>query len=295
MNRFFLLYGWLTLLLMLVSCGGNNLAPGGSGLIEATEVVISAQSAGQIEKLFIDEGDMVQINDTIALIDTTATQLRFNQVEAMRQAASTQVDIAEINIGQVKLNLDMAKREFERAKNLIKTGSVNQQQYDNAETAYNQAVLSLKQARASKKSAEANLQKIVSEAEILNEHLINCFPLVPGKGIVSDKFIEVGELANIGTPLIKIADLDTVLVKVYLPASDLTEIKLGDRAEIDPEDGSSQPLTGQIIWISPKAEFTPKNVQTKEARANLVYAVKISIPNSQQILKIGMPVSVKIL
>ncbi len=295
MSSFLLRYSWPLILLVIVSCGGNNSAPGGSGLIEATEVIISAKAAGLIERLFINEGDIVLANDTVALIDTITTQLRLNQAEALKLAAATQVEIAGINIEQALLNLSLAKKEFERAKNLIKTGSLNQQQYDKAETAFNQAALLKKQAEATKRSAEANLQKIIADIAILTQQFNDCFPLAPGKGIVSDKFVEVGELVNIGAPLIKIADLDTVSVKVYLPTSDLTQIKLGDKAEIDPEDGSTQPLTGTIIWISPEAEFTPKNVQTKEARANLVYAVKISIPNLQQILKIGMPVSVKIL
>ncbi len=295
MNCFLLRYGWPILLLVMVSCGGNNSAPGGSGLIEATEVIISAKAAGHIEQLFLKEGDIALLNDTVAMIDTITIRLQLNQTEALRLSAETQLEIAGINIEQVHLNLSLVKKEFERAKNLIKTGSVNQQQYDQSETAYNQAVLSKKQAEAAKRSAEANLQKILAEIAILTRRFNDCFPLAPSKGVVTDKFVEVGELVNIGAPLIKIADLDTVLVKVYLPASDLTQIKLGDKAEIDPEDGSSQPLTGTIIWISSEAEFTPKNVQTKEARANLVYAVKISIPNLQQVLKIGMPVSVKIL
>ncbi len=295
MKDFLLRYSWPLIMLALVSCGGNSLAPSGSGLIEATEVVVSAKTAGHIKQLYINEGDVVLTNDTVALIDTTMTRLRLNQAEALRLSAKAQLEIAGINIEQVLLNLSLAKKEFDRVKRLIKTGSVNQQQYDKAETAYNQAVLSKKQAEAAKRSAEANLQKINAEIAILNQQFSDCFPQAPNKGVVSDKFVEVGELVSIGAPLIKIAGLDTVSVKVYLPASDLTQIKLGDKAEIDPEDETTRPLTGLIMWISPKAEFTPKNVQTKKARANLVYAVKIIIPNPQQILKIGMPVSVKIL
>jgi len=295
MLRFLLKYSWLLIILLLVSCDGNNTAPGGSGLIEATEVVISAKTSGHIERLYKNEGDVVLPNDTLALIDTTTTRLRLNQTEALKLSAETQLEIAVINIEQAKLNLSFAQKDFDRVNRQIITGSVNQQNYDNAKTAYNQAVLSTKQSEATKQSANANLQKIIAEMAILERQLSDCFPLAPNKGIVSDKFVEVGELVGFGAPLIKIASLDTVSVKVYLPASDLTQIQLGDGAEVDPEDETSQPLTGIITWISPEAEFTPKNVQTKEARANLVYAVKISIPNLEQILKIGMPVSVKIL
>jgi HlyD family secretion protein len=112
--------------------------------------------------------------------------------------------------------------------------------------------------------------------------------------VVINKFVEVGELIGVGKPLVKIAKLDTVWVKVYLPPSDLTRISLGGHALVDPEDGRNKPLEGKVSWISDQAEFTPKNVQTKEARADLVYAVKITIPNPGKVLKIGMPVSVKI-
>lgn len=295
MTNFILRYGWPLIILALGSCGGNNSAPGGSGLIEATEIVISAQTAGQIKMLYINEGDIVRADDTVTLIDTTMIRLRLDQAETIRSSAETQLEIAKVNIDQSELNLLLAEKEFERSKNLIKTGSVNQQQYDQAETAYNQMILASKQAKTARKSAEANLQKIKAEIAILNRQFSDCFPTAPISGIVSDKFIEAGEFVNIGTPLLKIAALDTVSVKVYLPASDLIRIKLGDKAEVDPEDDSTQPLTGLIRWISSEAEFTPKNVQTKEARANLVYAVKIAIPNPQHILKIGMPVSVKIL
>lgn len=284
----------LPVLMLLVSCSGNNGVPGGSGLIEATEAVISAEAPGKLAALYVDEGDDLNINDTIAMIDTVATMLRLHQVEALKAAAETQLDIAEINIKQSDINLSLAEKDYERVKSLIQSGSVNQQQYDNTETAYNKAVLAERQAYAARSAAQADLKNMDAEKELLLKQFKDCFPVAPMNGIVSDKFIEVGELANIGSPLIKIARLDTVWVKVYLPASDLTRIKLGDRAEIDPEDGRTQMLTGHITWISPTAEFTPKNVQTREARTNLVYAVKITIPNPDQTLKIGMPVSVNI-
>ena len=143
-------------------------------------------------------------------------------------------------------------------------------------------------------AADAELTRIRAEIALLEKQLNDCYPIAPVSGTVIDKFIDVGELIGIGRELITIARLDSVWVKIYLPPADLAEIKLGDRVEIDPEDGRDQNLNGIIRWISSEAEFTPKNVQTKEARADLVYAVKIDIANKAQRLKIGMPVSVTI-
>lgn len=280
--------------LLVTSCGKGNSPPGGSGLIEATEIVVSSEISGQLKSLRFDEGDSIKMGDTIGAIDTVTTMLRLHQSEALKQMAEMKVRVSSINIEQAAYNLDLAKKEYERVSALLKSGSINQQQYDKTETAYNQAILSKKQADASYDATLAELAKVKSEIALLEKQLSDCFPKSPESGVITNKFVEVGELIGMGKPLVKIAKLDTVWVKVYLPPSDLTKISLGGHAQVDPEDGRKQPLDGKVTWISDEAEFTPKNVQTKEARADLVYAVKITIPNPGKILKIGMPVSVKI-
>jgi len=277
-----------------MSCSKQNQAPGGSGLIEATEVVVSSEMSGQLKSLRFDEGDPIVKGDTIAGIDTVTTMLRLHQAKATRQMAETKVRVSSINIEQISYNLDLAKKEYDRVASLLKAGAVTQQQYDQTETAYNQTILSKKQADAAYEAAVAELANAESAIALLGKQLNDCFPRSPESGVITNKFVEVGELIGIGKPLVQIAKLDTVWVKVYLPPSDLTRISLGGHAKVDPEDGRNQPLEGKVSWISDQAEFTPKNVQTKEARADLVYAVKITIPNPGKILKIGMPVSVKI-
>lgn len=280
--------------LLMTSCGKENSPPSGSGLIEATEIVVSAEISGQLKSLRFEEGDSIAKGDTIAEIDTVTTMLRLHQAEATRQMAETEVRVSSINIEQASYNLDLAKKEYDRVTSLLKAGSVNQQQYDKTETAYNQAVLTKKQADASYDATVSELAKVKSESALLEKQLSDCFPKAPASGVITNKFVEVGELIGVGKPLVKISKLDTVWVKVYLPPSDLTRISLGGHALVDPEDGRNKPLDGRVSWISDQAEFTPKNVQTKEARADLVYAVKITIHNPGKILKIGMPVSVKI-
>jgi HlyD family secretion protein len=280
--------------LIFISCGNRDSHPAGSGLVEATEVVLSAETSGQLKLLYFDEGQNIASGDTIGLIDTSTVILRLRQAEAVGDAAETKLEISSINIKQASYNLDLAKKEFDRIASLLKSGSANQQQYDRVETAYDLAVLSKEQADASFKSAQSDLSKARSEIAILQKQMNDCFPTSPLPGVIINKFVEPGELIGVGKPLVKIAKLDTVWVKIYLPPADLTKISLGGHAQVDPEDGRNKPLDGTVSWISDEAEFTPKNVQTKEARADLVYAVKITIPNPGKILKIGMPVSVKI-
>jgi len=284
----------IILLTLVTGCSENDKLPGGSGLIEATEVVVSAETAGRIVRMDMIEGDHVSTGDSIGMIDTVTVGLQLRQAKAALDASRTQLENAEIAIEQAELAFTLAEKEYDRAKSLIKTGTINQQQYDNIENGYNQARLSVKRARASRNAALAEISRVEANISLLEKQFQDCFPLAPISGVVSEKYIELGELAAPGKPLVKIARIDTVTVKVYLPPADLTEIKLGDRAEINPEDGRESPLTGKITWISSEAEFTPKNVQTREARANLVYAVEITIANENETLKVGMPVAVTI-
>lgn len=280
--------------LLITSCAGDKPPPGGSGFIEATEIVVSSEIAGQLKSMRFGEGDLIMKGDTIGEIDTLTTMLSLRQAKAVRQAAETKVKISSLNIEQASYNLDLAKKEYDRVAALIESGSVNQQHYDQIETAYNQALLSKKQADAAYQAARAELAKVESEIALLRKRLSDCFPKSPESGVVTNKFVKAGEWTGTGKPLVKIAKLDTVWVKVYLPPEDLTRISLGGQAQIDPEDSRTKPLDGTVSWISEEAEFTPKNVQTREARADLVYAVKITIPNPEKVLKIGMPVSVTI-
>jgi len=142
--------------------------------------------------------------------------------------------------------------------------------------------------------ASAEISRVEADIALLRKQFGDCRPVAQSKGTVVTRYIDEGELAAAGQPLVQIARLDTVWVKIYLPPADLSRIQLNARAEVDPEDGRATPLAGSVTWISEKAEFTPKNVQTKEARADLVYAVKIRIPNSDGALKIGMPVLITI-
>jgi HlyD family secretion protein len=288
---------WVNVLiasLLFISCGKKDSPPGGSGFIEATQIVVSSEVGGQLKRFGFEEGDLIAEGEIIGEIDTITTMLYLHQAQSTAQVAELRVKTSSLKIDQASFNLDLARKEYDRVSALLESGSIDQQHYDQVENVYEQAILSKKEADAAYESALAELSKIRSEMALLEKQLSDCFPQSPESGVITSKFVEAGELIGVGQPLIEIAKLDTVWVKIYLPPNDLTRIKLGDPAQIDPEDGRSQPLEGKVSWISDQAEFTPKNVQTKEARADLVYAVKITIPNPKKILKIGMPVWVEI-
>ncbi len=290
----------LTLILLaaavifVASCTEDGAAPFGSGMIEATETVVSAETTGRLERLYFDEGDRLDRGDTLALIDTAITVLKLKQADAMHMAATAGRKKAAIQIEQAAANDSLAQKEFDRIQRLLESGAANRQEFDRAKNALDQARLGYQAARVALSAAEAELARIESEINLLKEQYADCRPLSPIGGTVVTTYVEEGELLAPGKPILKIAQIDTVWVKIYVPPQDLTDIKLGDVAEVDPEDGRETPMTGAVTWISDEAEFTPKNVQTKEARADLVYAVKITVPNPDEILKVGMPVSVRI-
>lgn len=274
-------------------CDKDDGTIGGSGFIEATSVVVSSETGGRLERLFVDEGDVIREGATIGIIDSSTIKLQLGRTRAQRRSAVTTLDIAKIAIEQADEDARLAKKEFERIAALAKKGSANQQQYDQVENRNQQGQLMQRQARATRDAREADIARIDAEIALLQRELANCYPSSPVAGTVIDKLAEPGELLGPGKPIVEIAKIDTVWVKVYLPAGNLTAIRIGGNASVDPEDGRHEPFTGKIVWISDEAEFTPKNVQTSEARADLVYAVKVNILNREGVLKIGMPVMVR--
>lgn len=275
------------------ACEKHDGTIGGSGFIEATSVVVSAETAGRLESLFVDEGDRMRRGEAIGIIDSSTVKLQLGRAQAQRRSAVTALDMAKIAIEQADQDAGLARKEFERIASLAKKGSANQQQYDQSENRYEQSRLMQRQARATRDARNADVARIDAEMALLQRELENCYPSAPVDGTIIDKLAEPGELLGPGKPIVEIARTDTVWVKVYLPAAHLTAIRLGGSATVDPEDGRQQPFVGKIVWISDEAEFTPKNVQTAEARADLVYAVKVNVRNPDGILKIGMPVMVR--
>ncbi|MBD3258027.1 HlyD family efflux transporter periplasmic adaptor subunit [candidate division GN15 bacterium] len=278
-------------LLFLIGCSGDNGFRGGSGLIEADESMVSAEMSGRVVDLRFAEGDDVTAGDTLLVIDPTRVELLLSAARAGREVIEANLKTARIQVDQAERSEDYAEVEFKRLDKLVSSGTANKQQLDKVTYERDQAQIALKTARANVQTLEAQLEQADAEIAQLARQLEDCYPISPVSGVVTDKLIDNGELLAPGKAMAMVSQLDTVWVKVYLPAGDFAQVRIGDEANVSTESGG-QEFTGRVVWTSEEAEFTPKNVQTEESRADLVYAVKVRIPNNDRYLKIGMPVFV---
>ncbi len=284
-----------------------------SGIIEATEIFIKSKVASQVVEIRKDEGDKVNQGDTLLILDSESFRYQLQQAESAEKSARLQVDImhkgartedilqAEENYHQAEESFKIAKVNYERALELKSVNSFSQKQFEDAELQMKIANSRLRQAEENLKriknmfraeeilQAEANFQKAVAATNLAKKNFSDCFIVAPSSGTILSKFVEVGEFVGFGSPLFKLGKLDTVEMIVYIPESDLGKIKLGQKVEITIDSYPQKKYSGDVAFISNQAEFTPKNVQTKDERVTLVFAVKIKIPNPNEELKPGMP------
>lgn len=283
---------------MFISCKKENDLYDASGQFEATEVFISAETNGVIKKLDIEEGQQLNAGQYVGFIDSTQLYLTKQQLQAQVKAVlSKQPDIAA-QLSSLQEQLQQAKRERDRLQNLVTHKAAPQKQLDDANS---QVQIIEKQIKAQKSTLSINSSSLEQEtlplqAQIkqLNDQLKKCKIINETAGTVITKYAEANEMATIGKPLYSIAYLDTITLRAYITGTQLSQIKLNQKVKVlvDETEDNYKEYQGVIEWISDKAEFTPKTIQTKEERSNLVYAVKISVPNDG-FLKIGMYGEVK--
>jgi HlyD family secretion protein len=277
--------------LMIHGCGSESEQIGGSGLIEADEVIVSSETSGRVDSLCFIEGQPVKKLDTLAFIDPSRRQLELASAEASYLVTKQKLKSAAIQEEQAQETEEYALKERDRVAALVKSGGATPKELDLFEFEYSRAVLNRNSAAAAIETIESELKKLDADIGRIKREIRDCYPTSPLTGIILEKLVEKGEVLVLGKPIAKIAGLDTVWVKIYVSSGDLASLKIGDEAVIDTETGAASG-SGVVVWTSNEAEFTPKNVQTKDARANLVFAVKIIIPNDDGLLKIGMPVYV---
>ncbi len=276
-----------------IGCSDEPDVIGGSGLIEARDVLVSAEASGRVVEMRFDEGSVVGAGDTLLVIDTTRLKLEIAAALAGRGVAEARLRSARVELQKAKETEGFLQREVERVRRLVNSNTATQKELDRIEYEHAVAVTGLEAAETGITTLKAELTRIDADLDRLKRQLEDCFPSAPQSGVVLDQYVEQGELLGPGRPVARIANLDTVTVEIYLPAGDFATVTLGDQAQVDTEAGGTS-YKGTIIWTSDEAEFTPQNVQTKQARANLVYAVKVRIPNTDKKLKDGMPVFVTI-
>lgn len=277
------------ILINLVACNKNNDKADGYGNFEATEVTISAEASGKIEYLNLEEGAILAPNTQVGLIDTIQLYLSKQQLIASKNTiASKSVNVLS-QTAVLNEQLKTTLIEQKRIQNMFAENAATKRQVDEI----NGKVNVLNEQIKSIKTQEApigNEQKSIDvQIEKINDQIQKCKITSPFQGTVLAKYSEANETTNFGKPLYKLADLTTMTLRVYISEKQLNQIKVGQKVTVKidtQEDMKSYP--GTISWVSSSAEFTPKIIQTKEERANLVYAVNVNVKNDGS-LKIGMP------
>jgi len=290
----------LSAVILFSACNNKNKEYDASGVFETTEIIVSAKGSGEILQFNITEGQQVEAGQTLGVIDTT--QLYWRKVQllsSVKAMDSRQVNVS-VQVAALQEQLATARREQQRFTQLLKENAANQKQLDdiNAQiaTLEKQIAAQTETLKNSNSGITNEQQSLIAQIAQIDDQLKNSVIKSPIKGTVLDKFSEAGELAVQGRPLFKVADIDRMFLRTYISASQLTELKIGQKVKVFSDLGEKgrKEYEGTVSWISDKAEFTPKTIQTRDVRANLVYAVKIAVKNDGYIKK-GMYGEIKLI
>lgn len=286
-----------------------------SGHVEATDVRISAKVPGRLQALSVQEGDAVAVGQELARIDTTDLRLALQQAKAEREQAGAELrlrlagarreDIAELEaqIRSVEADLEGAQKDLDRMQGLLDSGSGTGKARDDARArrdslaarlqGMRQALARLRAGPRQEEIDAARARVSAAEARIaqLEQQVADATVKSPLSATVTEKVAEPGELVQTGAPLLVLTNLKEPWLTVYVGALDLPKLRLGQEAEVTTDDGQAR--KGAITYIASHAEFTPKNVQTRDERIKLVYKVKVGLPNEDGLFKPGMPAAAR--
>lgn len=311
----------LSAAIFYTGCSSNE--PGdrinGTGTIETTTSIVSSKVAGTIEKIEGVEGVFYNAGDTLITIEHDILDLNYKQALAATDAAKSKFDLlktgareedirmAEEQLNQAEINLDLANEDNDRMAALYEEKAITKKQFDDVNARY-------RAAESQHEIAEKNLQKLKNFARkedleyasamlnqakanlaLIKKNIDNCYITAPFSGTLLKTLVELGENAAPGTSLIKFSDTRKAELVIYVSETELGYVKPGQKAEISIDSFSDKKFNGTVTYISSEAEFTPKNIQTKDERTKLVYGIKIEIPNPDNELKSGMPADAEII
>jgi len=283
---------------VIMSCGRKG-SWDATGTFEATEITVSSETAGKILYLNTEEGNTLTAGEVAGVIDTT--QLYLQKLQLQKSSAALKSGRPDIQKQVSALKEQIAKQEIEkrRVQNLLKDGAATSKQLDDVNSSLKvlNGQLSAQLSSLNNSTASINENSSAMDLQIsqINDKLEKSHIKAPVTGTILAKYSEAGEFANIGRPLFKIADLDNIYLRAYFTSDQLSKIKLGQKVNVTADFGGNKTFDyqGQITWIASESEFTPKTIQTKDSRADMVYAVKIAVKNDGRI-KIGMYGEVKL-
>ena len=293
-------YAFLSILIpsFLISCGASKDEYDASGTFESTEVIVSAEGSGKILSFDVQEGQILTANEMVGSIDSLQLYLRKKQLMTSEKSMQVRRPDVKKQIAAIEQQIATAKTERRRVENLLKANAANQKQLDDINA---QISLLEKQLDAQKTTLVTTNQGITDDTEgirlqvaQIEDQLTKCRIISPINGTVLIKYAEMGEVAAPGKALFKIADTNNMILRAYVTNDQLSTLKIGQKVKVfcDSETKEMKEYEGIQAWITQKSEFTPKTIQTKDERANLVYAIKVNVKNDG-LLKIGMYGNVK--
>ncbi|HQQ95631.1 MAG TPA: efflux RND transporter periplasmic adaptor subunit [Cyclobacteriaceae bacterium] len=289
----FRILSFLVVVSVAVSCGPSANEADATGNFEAEEVVVSAEANGKLLKLTLDEGTELKAGQMVGYVDTTQLHLRKKQLLYSVQAVMAKQPDASTQLATIEKQLETAKFEKKRVESLLKDDAATRKQLDDLDA---QVELLQKQYVSMKTSLQITSRSLMSETLPLKAQLEQTEDQIkksvitsPMDGLVLAKYAEESEMTATGKPIFKMANLQSLILRAYVAGNQLTSFKLGQtlQVRVDDNQGGYKTYEGVVGWVSDRAEFTPKTIQTKDERANLVYAIKVNVKNDG-FLKIGM-------
>lgn len=289
---------FLSAVFLLIACGGKQDFDA-TGTFEATEVTLSAETTGRLLTLASEEGMQVHEGEVLAVVDTAALHLQLQQLRTQQSALlKSRPDIGK-QVASLRSQIVKQEREVARVENLMKDNAATRKQLDDAQTQLgvlrNQLDATLSQLGSSSEAIEQNAAAMEWQIKQVALQLERSTLKAPMDGMVLATWLHPGEMAVAGRPLLKVADLDHIYLRAYFTSDQLSKVNLGQKVTVTADFGGDEryDYEGAVTWIASESEFTPKNIQTRSSRANLVYAVKIAVVNDGR-LKVGVYGEVKL-
>ncbi len=278
----------------LAACGNGGKLANPSGTLEATEVDLSPQLTAKVLQVRADEGDTVAAGDTLLVLDTDLLHKRRAQTAAQREVLAAQTREVEQVLRQSQRKLELAITTLKRSNTLHEQGSVTQQQVDDLNAQHDVAASQVEGARDRVAQLNAQREELQAALAVIDRQIADGIILAPIDGTILLRVAEPGELGRTGALALRMANLSQLELRVFLEEPELDRVKLGETLPVLVDALGQKELRGTVSWISSQAEFTPKNAQTAKARAQLVYAVKLTVENPDGRLHIGMPAAVRL-
>lgn len=288
----------LSVFAILTGCGNGSGKYDATGTFESEEIIVSSEATGKLVQLNLEEGAQLKQNEIVAIVDTLQLHLKKKQLEASVKAVLSKQPDVNIQLAAIKEQIETAETEKRRIENLVKASAATTKQLDDINSQLDVLNKQYDAAKSSLTITKTGLQSetlpLVAQIEQIQDQINRSVVKNPIDGTVLTRYTKQNEIATTGKALYKIADLSDMTLRAYINGDQLGQVKLGQKVKVyvDKGKGEQKEMNGQVYWIASKAEFTPKTIQTKDERANLVYAIKVKVKNDGY-LKIGMYGEVK--